>query len=107
MRAIIPGGSHHPLFRVYLDRVADFLQSCRGDQGELIPMIFRPFHEHNAGWFWWGRPHASDQEFQALWRFTVDYLRVQRGLSQLLWAFFSQRGRDHRRRRVSVALPRR
>src|SRR5690606_28705197 len=61
--AVIPGGTHHELYTAYLDRVANFLQSCRGDQGELIPIIFRPFHEHTGSWFWWGASHATDQEF--------------------------------------------
>jgi mannan endo-1,4-beta-mannosidase len=72
---------------MYLDRVADFFASCRGEHGELIPLIFRPFHEHTGSWFWWGAAHASDEEFIALWRFTVDYLRKERGFSHLLFAF--------------------
>ena len=85
--AIVPGGSHHTVYRGYLDRVADFLESCRGDAGELIPIVFRPFHEHTGSWFWWGAKHATDADYVALWRFTVDYLRKKRGLSQLLVAF--------------------
>ncbi|HEX9621319.1 MAG TPA: glycosyl hydrolase [Polyangiaceae bacterium] len=87
VRAIIPGGSHHGVFRTYLDRVADFLASCRGDRGELIPIIFRPFHEHTGSWFWWGRDHASNEDFVTLFRFTLDYLRETRRFSHLLFAF--------------------
>jgi mannan endo-1,4-beta-mannosidase len=83
----VPGGSHHALYRSYLDRVADFFESCQGDDGELIPLIFRPFHEHTGNWFWWGADHTTDAEYIALWRFTVDYLRHQRGFSHLLFAF--------------------
>lgn len=85
--AVIPGGSRHQLYTVYLDRAADFLQSCRGAQGELIPIIFRPFHEHTGSWFWWGASHATESEFVKLWRFTINHLRVRRGLTQLLFAF--------------------
>jgi len=85
--ASVPGGSHHAVYRGFLERVADFLESCRGDDGELIPIIFRPFHEHTGSWFWWGRNHTTDAGYVALWRFTVDYLRKERGFSQLLFAF--------------------
>lgn len=95
VRAIVPGGSHHTLYRTFLDRVADFLESCRGNAGELIPVIFRPFHEHTGSWFWWGREHTTDAEYVALWRFTVDYLRQERGFSHLLFAF-SPAGADLR-----------
>jgi len=87
VRAIVPGGSHHTVFRSYLDRVADFLESCRGDDGALIPIIFRPFHEHTGSWFWWGKDHTTDADYVSLWRFTVDYLRNQRGFVHLLFAF--------------------
>jgi mannan endo-1,4-beta-mannosidase len=83
---IIPGGSHHDVYRIYLDRAADFLQSLRGDEGELIPIIFRPFHEHTGHWFWWGSSRATDEQFVTLWRFTVDHLRKRRGLSHLILA---------------------
>lgn len=84
---ILPGRSRHADFRRYLDRVGNFLHSLRGPNRELIPVIFRPFHEHTGNWFWWGRAHVSEADFQELWRFTVDYLREERGLSHLLFAF--------------------
>jgi mannan endo-1,4-beta-mannosidase len=87
VRSIVPGGSHHAAYQRSLDRIADFFESCRGDDGQLIPLIFRPFHEHTGNWFWWGKEHATDADYIALWRFTVDYLRKQRGFTQLLFAF--------------------
>ena len=84
---IIPGGTHHRRYLDYLNRIADFLASCRGDSGELIPIIFRPFHEHTGSWFWWGARHTTDADYVRLWRFTVDHLRTTRGLTQLLFAF--------------------
>jgi len=87
VHALIPGGSLHQKYREELDRVAAFLASCRGDEGELVPIVFRPFHEHTGSWFWWGLAHATDAEFVSLFRFTVDYLRHERGLGHLLFAF--------------------
>ncbi len=94
---ILPGRSRHVEFVRYLDRAANFLQSLRGVNSELVPVIFRPFHEHTGNWFWWGKAHVSEADYQALWRFTVDYLRRERGLSHLLFAF-SPNGYDARSR---------
>jgi mannan endo-1,4-beta-mannosidase len=40
-----------------------------------------------GGWFWWGRGHTSPEDYRALWRFTVEYLRDRRGVHNLLWAY--------------------
>jgi mannan endo-1,4-beta-mannosidase len=87
VHAILPGQPLHALYQGYLDRVANYLQSLRGDSGELIPIIFRPFHEHTGSWFWWGSAHTSAADYIALWRYSVDYLRYERGLDNLLFAF--------------------
>lgn len=85
--AIIPGGTHHELFKKYLDRIADFLQTLTTDDGELIPIIFRPWHEHTGSGFWWGKGNASQSEFVALWQFTVKYLRDEKGFHNIIWAY--------------------
>jgi mannan endo-1,4-beta-mannosidase len=93
---ILPGRRLHALYQGYLDRVANFLASLQGDAGELIPIIFRPFHEHTGSWFWWGGAHTNAADYIALWRYTVDYLRVERGLENLLIAFSPGGGEVHK-----------
>ncbi|MEI9807604.1 MAG: glycosyl hydrolase [Bacteroidota bacterium] len=39
------------------------------------PMIFRPYHEFDGGLVLVGKPYCTTDEFTALWRFTVSYLR--------------------------------
>jgi mannan endo-1,4-beta-mannosidase len=89
--AILPGGTHHEAYRAKLDTLADFFQSLavRDASGRehLVPVVFRPFHEMSGHWFWWGARHATREEFVDLWRFTVEYLRDQRRVHNLLWAF--------------------
>ncbi|GAB3027611.1 glycosyl hydrolase [Niabella terrae] len=82
--AVLPGHEKHELFKSYLDKVAAFLAAVRDDQGRPIPLLWRPFHEHTGGWFWWGVKSGSDEEFRELFRFSVDYLRQEKGLHQLL-----------------------
>ncbi|MBP5539156.1 MAG: beta-mannosidase [Bacteroidales bacterium] len=84
---LIPGGEHHGLFCLWLDKVAAFLQSLTTPSGKLIPLIFRPWHEHTGNGFWWGKGSATREEYVALYRFTFDYLRQEKGLTNLLSAY--------------------
>lgn len=94
--AIIPGGDQHEKFKTWLDKFADFTQDLRGEGGELIPVIFRPYHEHTGSWFWWGEEQTTVEEYIKLWRFTVEYLRDEKGVHNLLWAYSpdNQEGRE-------------
>lgn len=96
VRAILPGGERHADYVAKLDLFADFVAELR--VGFLfkqdIPIIFRPFHEHTGRWFWWGQPHCSPEEYKALWRFTVSYLRDEKGLHNLLYCYSPDRFRD-------------
>jgi len=85
--SIIPGGANHEKFKGWLDRVAAFMSSLKSSDGEPIPLIFRPWHEHTGSGFWWGKGNATAAEFTALWRFTVEYLRDVKGLHNLIWAY--------------------
>lgn len=40
-----------------------------------FPLVFRPFHEMNGNWFWWGTDNCTPEEYQQLFRITIDYLR--------------------------------
>lgn len=84
VKQIIPGGGHHAAYVKYLDKFAVFVNQLKGPKGEMIPVIFRPLHEHTGGWFWWGNKECTPEEYTALWRFTVDYLRENKKLHNLI-----------------------
>jgi hypothetical protein len=84
---LLPGGQHHDKLILSLDRVAAFLSSLKNSSGELIPIVFRPWHEHTGNWFWWGSIHCSKNEYIELYRFTIQYLRNKHHLNNLLIAF--------------------
>ncbi len=84
---LIPGGSHHEKYKQMLQEIGDWAHSTRGSDGKLVPMIFRPYHEFDGSWFWWGRPHASREDFISLWKFTVSYLRDSLHVHQFIYAF--------------------
>jgi mannan endo-1,4-beta-mannosidase len=81
---IIPGGAYHEAYKVYLDRIAGYIKTLKGSEGEAIPILFRPFHELTGTWFWWCRNKCTPDEFKTLWRFTIDYLRNEKKLHNLL-----------------------
>jgi mannan endo-1,4-beta-mannosidase len=85
---IIPGGAKHEFYKQRLDAFADFLNDLKvGFFGTKIPIIFRPFHEHTGSWFWWGKGNCTADEYKALWRFTVTYLRDEKNIHQLLYSY--------------------
>lgn len=86
-RRILPGGDLNEKYRRFLDLIADFAEKCVDVEGEKIPMIFRPFHECNGDWFWWGKGFLTDEEYIDLFRYTIDYLMGQKKADNLAVAF--------------------
>ncbi|MDB5021575.1 MAG: beta-mannosidase [Pedobacter sp.] len=89
--AILPGGANHESFVKALDHIADFIGSLKTKNGQAVPVIFRPFHEHTGNWFWWGKPFCSTDEFKALWQFTIHYFRDKKQLHNVLYAYSPDR----------------
>ncbi len=116
VRAILPGGDKHKLYLTWLDTLARFLLELHDKKGQPVPILFRPFHEHNGDWFWWSvtdrkcemlcflsfvEQHyleKADDDFIRLFRFTVDYLRRVRKVHNILIAYspgLNREGRDY------------
>lgn len=81
-------------YTAWLDKLAHFVKSLKGKNGQTIPVLFRPFHEHTGSWFWWGANHCSPEEYIKLWRFTVDYLKNKKGVHNLLYAYSTDHFKD-------------
>lgn len=88
VRSVLPNGKNHQLYLAWIDKVADFLLSLKTDGwfGKRIPVVFRPYHEHTGGWFWWGQTHCTAEEYGTLWRMTVYRLR-EKGVHNALIAY--------------------
>ena len=69
-----------------MSRVAYFLKSLTYN-GEAVPIIFRPYHEMNGGWFWWGEGNCTADEYKQLWQETVLLLRDKHNIHNLLYAY--------------------
>ncbi|SHH93884.1 mannan endo-1,4-beta-mannosidase [Flavobacterium sp. CF108] len=87
MSLIKKGGSHHEEYKEILKTIADFAHSVKAKDGKLVPMIFRPFHEFDGDWFWWGKKYTSREDFIEVWQFTVSYLRDTLKVHNFIYAF--------------------
>lgn len=68
-----------------IERVAGFIASLKTKRG-VIPVIFRPWHEMNGDWFWWGGKNTTPELYRHLFRHTYDLVQNKcRG--QIVWAF--------------------
>jgi mannan endo-1,4-beta-mannosidase len=67
------------------------MSSLKAEDGNYIPVLFRPFHEHTGSWFWWGRNLCTVDEYKTFWRFTVEYLRNKKNIHHLLFSYSTDR----------------
>ena len=79
--SVLEGGEKHEEFVLWLDRLADFLNSLGG-----APVIFRPWHENIGSWFWWGGKLCSPEQYKALFRPTYERM-AEKKVKGLLWCY--------------------
>lgn len=84
---LLKGGKLHSKFKTWLGRLADFFQSLISTDGKPIPIIFRPYHEMNGNWFWWGQSSCQEHEFKQLWQETFQYFTQERQVHNLLYCY--------------------
>ncbi len=73
--------SIHSDWAAQVDRVASHLRSL---QEEGVPVLWRPYHEMNGRWFWWGKQPAH---FGRLWQMLRDRLEHRHNLQNLVWVW--------------------
>ncbi|MFH4967694.1 glycosyl hydrolase [Gaetbulibacter sp. M240] len=86
VKDIISNGILKNKYDLWIGRVADFLKTLMY-RGKKIPVIFRPFHEMNGHWFWWGDPNSTPEDYKQLWVETVELLRDEHKLHNLLYTY--------------------
>ena len=84
-----PGTDTHRRWMQELDLLVGGLKELQ-DAGVVV--LWRPFHEMNGGWFWWG---AQDPDaFIRVWRHMFDYFTWTNGLDNLLWVYGPNHGQN-------------
>ncbi len=89
VRLLLPDSILNEFYKSELRKAGAFFKDLKNANGALVPVIFRPFHENNGNWFWWGKGRCTPEEYKALWKFTVTYLRDSLHVHNLLYAFSS------------------
>ena len=78
-----PGSPLHHRWTAHIDAIAEHLKTLRDAH---VPVLWRPYHEMNGAWFWWGdRP--GKEGYAALWRGMYErYTKVHK-LDNLVWVW--------------------
>lgn len=80
---ITPGTHLHERWKSQVDVIAFFLKQLKYAG---VPILWRPYHEMNGKWFWWGgRP--GKEGYVKLYRMLFDRLVNFHGLDNLIWVF--------------------
>ncbi len=86
VESILPGGAMHRKFLLWMKNIRNFLTTLKTREGERVPIIFRPWHENNGGWFWWGAKQCTPKQYHAMWCMLQDYL-LSEGFDNLVWSY--------------------
>ncbi|MBP3457921.1 MAG: beta-mannosidase [Lachnospiraceae bacterium] len=78
------GTEERKAFYSDMDVIAEELKKF---QDENIPILFRPFHEADGRWFWWGA--KGDAVGRELYKLMFEYYVNQKHLNNLLWVWNS------------------
>jgi mannan endo-1,4-beta-mannosidase len=84
-----PGAAIHAKWMQELDELAAGLQELR-EAGVVV--LWRPFHEMNGRWFWWGGKPPAD--FVMVWRHMFDYFTAVKHLDNLIWVYSPNQGNN-------------
>ncbi|MFP4978180.1 glycosyl hydrolase [Paenibacillus sp. CN-4] len=77
---VTPGTPEYKQLISDLDEVAGYLKQLK-EAG--VPVLWRPYHEMNGGWFWWGQK----DNFTALWDLMYNRFTGTHQLNNLLWVW--------------------
>ena len=91
--AVLDGGAQQQKFDFWIKKVSDFILSLKTNDGKLIPVIFRPWHEMNGGWFWWGANSCTPAQYNQLYANTYHRL-TKAGCSNIVWAWSPNLGSE-------------
>ena len=80
-----PAGADHALLLRDIDAIA--VQLAKFQEAD-VPLLWRPLHESEGGWFWWGA--RGPGPFKQLWRILFDRLTSHHRLHHLVWVLTSE-----------------
>jgi mannan endo-1,4-beta-mannosidase len=85
-----PGSDLNKRWLAQIDSIAFYLKELRDAH---VPVLWRPYHEMNGVWFWWGNKKGEDG-IARLWRMMYDRYTNYHKLNNLLWVWGANGLRD-------------
>jgi mannan endo-1,4-beta-mannosidase len=80
---LTPGTALYNKWAAQVDTIAFYLKQL---QAAHVPVLWRPYHEMNGSWFWWGG-RTGKYSTQALYRQIFDRLVNYHKLNNLVWVW--------------------
>jgi mannan endo-1,4-beta-mannosidase len=80
---LTPGTELHKRWAAQVDSVAFYLKKL---QEARVPILWRPYHEMNGNWFWWGG-RTGEYSTSALYRQLFDRFVHHHKLDNLIWVW--------------------
>lgn len=87
---VTPGTKFHSMWLDKIDKRAELLLKL---QAANIPVLWRPYHEMNGMWFWYGNRPGPDG-IQKLWKMLYDRYVNFHHLNNLIWVWNANAPRD-------------
>lgn len=80
--ALQPGTASYEALLRDMDTIAEHLKKLREAR---VPVLWRPLHEADGRWFWWGA--KGPEAYKALYRFMFDRYVNYHQLNNLIWVW--------------------
>lgn len=75
-----------------LDKIISIVNNDLG-----FPIVYRPFHEMDGGWFWWGdkTKNHTPELYKELFKLTVSYIKERSNLFLFAWSSNNRPNADY------------
>ncbi|WP_298762729.1 glycosyl hydrolase [uncultured Polaribacter sp.] len=87
VKGFLEGGEFREVYIRRLARAARLLNKLVDANGNSIPVLFRPWHEMNGDFFFWGEGFRTTQEYIQLWQDTIQILSEDFNVHNLLYVY--------------------
>ncbi|MBW1295075.1 glycoside hydrolase family 26 protein [Aquimarina litoralis] len=84
---MLEGGMYRSKFLDNLAKAARVFKNIKDADGNPIPVLFRPWHEMNGNFFYWGEGFRTTEEFTQLYKDTVRILSEDLDVHNLIYIY--------------------
>ncbi len=84
---MLENGEFRARFLDLLTRVAKLFNNLKDSEEKPIPVLFRPWHEMNEDFFYWGEGFRTTEDYMQLYRDTVKILSEDLGVHNVIYMY--------------------